>query len=326
VTGRPTIVVLARHADDRPPHLEQLEDRADVVVTDASGLAEAVTGADALFLWDFFSSALRDVWPHCARLRWVHVAAAGVDSLVFPELADSEMVVTNARGIFDRPIAEYVLGVVLAHAKQTHLGADLQRRHVWQHRETRAVQGARVAVVGTGAIGRECARLLSAVGMRVRGFGRTPRAEDPDFGTVTPSSELAQHVADVDYLVMVAPLTSATRGLVDAEVLDALPTTAHLVNVGRGECVVTGDLVDALLAGSIDGASLDVVEPEPLPEDSPLWDLPGVHLTAHMSGDVTGWLDALAWQFVDNAERWLAGEPLHNVVDTRLGFVPTGAA
>lgn len=324
VTGRPTIVVLARHADDRPPHLEQLQDRADVVVTDAAGLADAVTDADALFLWDFFSSALREVWPHCSRLRWVHVAAAGVDSLVFPELADSEVVVTNARGTFDRPIAEYVLGVVLAHAKQTHVGADLQRQHVWRHRETRSVQGATAAVVGTGAIGRECARLLSAVGMRVRGFGRTPRQSDPDFGSVTPSSELVHHVADVDYLVMVAPLTPATRGLVDATVLDALPATAHLVNVGRGECVVTADLVEALRAGSIDGASLDVVDPEPLPADSPLWDLPGVHLTAHMSGDVSGWLDTLAWQFVDNAERWLAGDEPANVVDTRLGFVPSG--
>ncbi|MGB7450371.1 MAG: D-2-hydroxyacid dehydrogenase [Ornithinimicrobium sp.] len=326
MNGRPTIVVLARRADDRPPYLEQLQDRADIVITDAAGLADAVTGADALFLWDFFSSALQEVWSQCAQLEWVHVAAAGVDSLVFPELGDSDVVVTNARGIFDRPIAEYVLGVVLAHAKQTHRGAELQRQHVWQHRETRSVQGATVAVVGTGAIGRECARLLAAAGMQVRGFGRTPRHTDPDFGTVVASNELAEHVGDVDYLVVVAPLTPQTRGLVDATVLDALPSTAHLVNVGRGECVVTADLVDAVRTGSIDGASLDVMDPEPPPTDSPLWDLPGVYLTAHMSGDVTGWLDALARQFVDNAERWLSDGELRNVVDTRLGFVPAGAA
>ena len=295
-------------------------------MTDASGLADAMTGAHALFLWDFFSTALREVWPQCSHLQWVHVAAAGVDSLVFSELADSEVVVTNARGIFDRPIAEYVLGVVLAHAKQTHLGAELQRQHVWQHRETRSLRGATAAVLGTGAIGRECARLLSGVGMQVRGFGRTPRETDPDFATVIASSELAAHVGDVDYLVVAAPLTSQTRGLVDAAVLEALPASAHLVNVGRGECVVTGDLVEAVRAGGIDGASLDVTDPEPLPADSPLWDLPGVYLTAHMSGDVSGWLDALALQFVDNAERWLAGEQLRNVVDTRLGFVPAGAA
>ncbi|HKJ12405.1 MAG TPA: D-2-hydroxyacid dehydrogenase [Ornithinimicrobium sp.] len=326
MNGRPRIVVLARHADDSPPHLERLQDRAEVTVTDASGLGEAMPGSQALFLWDFFSTALRDVWPRCGELEWVHVAAAGVDSLVFPELADSNVVVTNARGIFDRPIAEYVLGAVLAHAKQTHRSAELQRQHVWQHRETRTLRGATVAVVGTGAIGRECARVLSGLGMVVRGFGRTSRQGDPDFGEVLASSELAAHVDDVDYLVVAAPLTPQTRGLVDAEVLRALPATAHLVNIGRGESVVTEDLVEAVRSGGLDGASLDVMDPEPPPRDSPLWDLPGVHLTAHMSGDVTGWLEALALQFVDNAERWLDGSELGNVVDTRLGFVPVGAA
>ncbi len=231
------------------------------------------------------------------------------------------MVVTNARGVFDRPIAEYVLGAVLAHAKQTHRSADLQRQRVWQHRETRSVRGSVAAIVGTGAIGRECARLLSVVGMQVRGFGRTARRGDPDFGVVVASSELAEHIGDVDYLVVVVPLTDQTRGLIDARVLAALPPSTHLINVGRGESVVTADLIAALSAGHLDGASLDVVDPEPLPENSPLWDLPGVRITPHMSGDAEGWLDSLALQFVDNAERWLDGEPLCNVVDTRLGYV-----
>ncbi len=321
MTGRPVIAVLSKTVDDRPPFLEELQDRVEVRMCDSAGLASAMTGAQALFLWDFFSPALREAWPHCDALEWVHVAAAGVDSLIFPELRDSDVTVTNARGVFDRPIAEYVLGVVLAHAKQTHASADLQRDHLWQHRETRPVRGALAVVVGTGAIGRECARLLQAVGMQVRGVGRTARLDDPDFGVVVASSELAAHVGDADYLVVIAPLTDQTRGLVDAHVLAALPTQAHLINVGRGESVVTADLIAALSAGQLDGASLDVVDPEPLPEDSPLWDLPGVRITPHMSGDAKGWLDTLARQFVDNAERWLEGEPLRNVVDTRLGYV-----
>ncbi|MGB3593219.1 MAG: NAD(P)-dependent oxidoreductase, partial [Ornithinimicrobium sp.] len=165
MTGRPVIAVLSKSVDDRPPFLEELQDRAEVRMCDSDGLASAMTGAQALFLWDFFSPALREAWPHCDALEWVHVAAAGVDSLIFPELSDSDVVVTNARGVFDRPIAEYVLGVVLAHAKQTHASAELQRKHLWQHRETRPVRGARAVVVGTGAIGRECARLLQAVGV-----------------------------------------------------------------------------------------------------------------------------------------------------------------
>jgi phosphoglycerate dehydrogenase-like enzyme len=324
VTRRPVITVLVEHLDDRPEQLGALADRVELRLTDEAGLARAVSGADALLLWHFFSTSVQDVWPHCDRLRWIHVAAAGVDKLVFPALAESDVVVTNARGVFDRPIAEYVLLAVLAHAKQTHQSRDLQRQHVWQHRETHRVAGAHALVIGTGGIGRQTARLLRAVGMRVTGAGRTARTDDADFGTVVPSSDLAEHVGDVDHLVNAAPLTAQTRGLVDARVLAALPPHAHLVNVGRGETVVTDDLVQALRAGLLGGATLDVVDPEPLPQDSPLWDLPGVVVTPHMSGDVVGWRATLARQFVDNADRWLAGQPLHNVVDTHLGYVPGG--
>ncbi|MGB3827715.1 MAG: D-2-hydroxyacid dehydrogenase [Ornithinimicrobium sp.] len=319
----PVITVLGKSGGDHPPHLDKLEGRAELRFTDAAGLGSAMAGSQALFLWDFFSPAVREAWSRCDAVEWIHVAAAGVDTLLFPELSASDVVVTNARGIFDRPIAEYVLGVVLAHAKGTHRSADLQRAHVWQHRETRPLRGSRALIVGTGAIGRECARVLSSMGMQVRGAGRTARQGDPDFGEIVASEELATHVGDVDYLVVVAPLTARTRGLVDARVLAALPRGAHLVNVGRGESVVTADLIDALSAGQLDGASLDVVDPEPLPTDSPLWDLPGVRITPHMSGDAQGWLEALAQQFVDNAERWLDGRPLLNVVDTTVGYVPS---
>lgn len=318
----PVIAVLGEHDDDRPSHLDALNGRVELRVTGTAGLAETVHGAQGLLLWDFFSSALRDVWEQCDQLQWVHVAAAGVDRLVFPELAASDVVVTNAHGVFDRPIAEYVLGTVLAHAKQTHRSAELQRRHTWEHRETRRLTGARVLVVGTGGIGREIARLLRAVGMQVLGAGRSARSSDPDFGEVVASADLARHVGELDYLVNAAPLTNATRGLIDAEVLAALPAHAHLVNIGRGESVVTDDLVAALRDGQLDGASLDVVDPEPLPPEHPLWDLPGVLITPHMSGDVAGWRDELAAQFVDNAQRWLDGRPLRGVVDTRLGYVP----
>ncbi len=318
------VVVLSGGNDDVPPFLEELEGRVDVRVTSADGLGAALGGAEVLFLWDFFSSALREVWDRADRLRWVHVAAAGVDTLLFDGLRDSEVVVTNARGTFDRPIAEYVLGAVLAHAKLLHESHDLQLRREWRHRESRQVRGARVMVVGTGGIGRETARLLRAVGMEVTGAGSRARDGDPDFGQVVDSAELVEHVGDVDYLVNAAPLTPATRGLVDARVLAALPRRAHLVNVGRGPTVAEDDLLAALRGGGLDGATLDVFATEPLPEDSPLWDAPGVVVSPHMSGDVVGWRDTLARQFVDNARRWLAGEPLENVVDKDLGYVPGG--
>jgi phosphoglycerate dehydrogenase-like enzyme len=312
----------------RPPGLDGFEDRGTAEVEfrycAADGLREAVRGARGLLLWDFFSSAVRDVWADAGTLEWIHVTAAGVDTLLFDELRDSDVVVTNAHGVFDRPIAEYVLGAVIAHAKDSRTSLDLQRRREWWHRETRSVLGAKALVVGTGAIGREIARLLRAAGLEVRGAGRVARSGDPDFGEVVASSNLAAEVGEVDHLVLAAPLTEATRGLVGAKVLAAMKPDAHLINVARGPIVDEVALLNALQDRRI-AATLDVFDREPLPPDHPLWDAPGATITAHMSGDVIGWRDTLAAQFVDNLQRWLAGEPLLNVVDKKLGYIPSGA-
>ena len=316
------ITVLCADADSRPPHLDAVEALAEVRYTDAAGLVEAVQGAQALLLWDFFSTALEGVWGHAGALRWVHVAAAGVDRLLFDDLVASDVVVTNARGVFDRPIAEFVLAAVLAHAKDLHVSHDLQRERSWQHRDTRSINGANALVVGTGAIGREIARLLTAAGMHVRGAGRTARSGDPDFGDVLATAGLADHVGWADHVVLAVPLTDQTRGLVDDAVLDAMKPSAHLVNVARGPVVDEPALIDALRRGQIAAASLDVFVTEPLPPDHALWSLPGVVVTPHLAGDAVGWLDTLARQFVDNALRWLDGAQLFNVVDLGLGFVP----
>lgn len=245
-----------------------------------------------------------------------------MDTLLFDELRDSDVVVTNARGVFDRPIAEYVLGAVLAHAKDSRFSFELQNKHSWQHRETRSILGARALVVGTGGIGREIARLLRIAGLEVRGVGRVARADDPDFGEVIASGDLAAAVGWADHLVLAAPLTEATRGLVDEQVLSAMKSDAHLVNVARGPLVDEMALLSALQDGRIGGATLDVFDTEPLPPEHPLWDAPGVTITAHMSGDVVGWRDTLATQFATNVRLWLAGEPLLNVVDKKLGYIP----
>jgi phosphoglycerate dehydrogenase-like enzyme len=314
----PRIAVLGRDQHDRPPGLDALP--ADIVYTDAAGLPAAIPGCEVLLLWDFFSPALRSAWPFADRLRWIHVAAAGVDAMLFDELVASDVVVTNARGIFDRPIAEYVLAAILAQAKQLHLSRDLQRRRTWQHRQTRSVAGQQVLIIGTGGIGRATARLLRAVGMRVRGAGRRPIADDPDLGTVVPSSDLIGHVGDVDHLVMAAPLTRQTTGMINAEVLAALRPGAHLINIGRGPQVDESALLDALDSGRGITATLDVFATEPLPEDHPFWGRDDVIVSPHLAGDTDGWRDRLAAQFVELAGRWLDGRPLVNIVDKERGY------
>ena len=319
---RPVVAVLCAKPDDRPPGLDDLP--VDFRFCDAAGLAEAVRGAQGLLLWDFFSTAVRDVWDDADALQWIHITAAGVDTLLFDELRDSAVVVTNARGVFDRPLAEFVLGAVIAHAKDARTSFALQARHRWRHRETRSITGATALVVGTGGIGREIAKLLRAAGLDVRGAGRRPTDDDSDFGEIVSSAELSEYAGWADHLILAAPLTDATRGLVDAQVLAAMKPDAHLVNIARGPMVDEAALLDALTTHQIGGATLDVFDTEPLPPDHPLWDAPNVTITAHMSADVVGWREELAGQFVANARRWLAGEDLHNVVDKKLGYIPGG--
>ena len=283
-------------------------------VNSVETLTTALPGTEVLLVWDFLSDAVRDAWPAAdtTALRWVHTASAGVDRLNFPGLVDSGVTVTNSRGVFDGPIAEYVLGLVLAQAKDLAHTLALQGRRDWRHRETERIAGRRAVVVGGGPIGAAIAGHLGAVGMRVDVVGRR------DF------PELPRRLPHADWLVLAVPLTDATRGMLDAAMLAQLPQHARVINVGRGALVVEDDLVAALREGRIAGAALDVFATEPLPDSSPLWDLPGVIVSPHMSGDVVGWRDELAEVFAANLARYRAGEPLGNVVDMQLGYVRSG--
>ena len=321
--GRKRPVVAALYREALPPRISEVEELAEVRLTTADGLAKAMNGADVLYQWHSFSPALKENWHAASSLKWVHVSAAGVSQLLFDELIQSDVTYTNSRGVLSRAIAEFALGFVLDMAKDSQGSSRLQLLQRWQHRTTRKIQGQTALVVGTGSIGREIARLFRAVGMEVDGAGRTARPGDADFGRIHASRDLAGTVHDYDYLVLAAPLTTDTRGLVGAEVLTAMKRTARLINVGRGELVDTPALLEALTSGAIAGAALDVVHPEPLPEGHPLWDMANVIITPHMSGDTEDYLDDLGKLFVENLKRYCNGEPLDNIVDKTLGFVST---
>ncbi|GAB3644455.1 D-2-hydroxyacid dehydrogenase [Streptomyces sparsus] len=307
---------------DPLPDLRRLEGRAEVLHADERTLAERLPEADVLLVWHFTTDAVKLAWPGDGpRPGWVHTASAGVDRLL-PELAGSNTVITNARGVFDQPIAEYVAGLVVAMAKDFAGTWELQREHRWRHRETMRVGGTRAVVVGSGPIGRAIGRTLQALGVTVELVGRREQTGDPEFGTVHASGTLDSLLPQADWVVCAAPLTAATVGMFDADAFARMNPAAHFVNIGRGRHVVTADLVDALRRGVIRGAAVDVLDEEPLAPDSPLWDVPGLLVSPHMSGDTLGWRDDLAVQFLDNYDRWAAGRPLLNVVDKELGYVP----
>ena len=310
--GQTVVAVLA---GEDPPGA--LGDDVEVRLAGDADLASALSGADVLLVWDFLSHAVAEAWraADTSRVRWVHTASAGVDKVNFPELREHPAEITNARGVFDRPIAEFVAGVVLAFAKDLPGSLRLQDRGEWRHRETTSVAGRAAVVVGSGPIGRAIADMLRAIGLSVELVGR--RAADG----VHAFDDLPALLPGADWLVLAAPLTDSTRGMLDKAALDLLPSRARVVNVGRGGLVVEPDLVAALQEERIAGAALDVFEVEPLPADSPLWTMENVIVTPHMSGDLVGWRETLRDQFLDNLARFRAGEPLHNVVDKSLGYV-----
>jgi phosphoglycerate dehydrogenase-like enzyme len=256
----------------------------------------------------------------------VHTASAGVDRLMFPALIDSDATVTNSRGVFERPIAEYVAGLVLAMAKDLPGTYELQRSRTWRHRETERVSGTRAVVVGGGPIGRATARLLSALGLRTALVARTAREADPEFGRVHGFTELPRLLPEADWVVSAAPLTDETADMFDAAAFGRMKRGARFINVGRGPLVVEDDLLAALHEGRLGGAALDVFREEPLRKDSPLWQAPGLLVSPHMSADTHGWLQDLAEVFLSNFDRWVTGRPLLNIVDKKLGYVPVAAA
>jgi phosphoglycerate dehydrogenase-like enzyme len=184
----PIVAVLC--GDHQPPGMSAVEAAAEVRYATAAELPQALPGAEVLFVWDFLSTEVPRAWPHADRVRWVHIASAGVDPLMFPELIDSAVVLTNSRGIFDQPIAEYVLGLILMFAKDFRETLDLQRQRTWRHRDIERIDRQTALIVGTGSIGRQIGRLLSAAGMNVAGLGRTARSRDPYFGEIHAFGDL----------------------------------------------------------------------------------------------------------------------------------------
>lgn len=304
-----------------PPGLDALAGEAELRhATNARELASALPGAEVLLVTDFRTGALGEAWPQADALRWIHATSAGVDAVLLPDVVASDIPVTNARGIFDRGIAEYVLGAILLFAKDMHGSLRYKHERRWCHRDTERIDGRRVLIVGAGSIGRQIGALLKASGMEVTGTSGRGRDSDPVFGRVHPAGELHALLGEADYVVIAAPLTEATEGLFDAATLARMSPQARLINVGRGPIVVSDDLVSALREGHIAGAALDVFEEEPLPPGHPLWELDNVFITAHMAGDFIGWREALIEQFIDNFRRWKAGASLLNVVDKRRGY------
>ncbi len=320
---KPVLVIQGAKRVDEVPRLGELNEQAELrFATSTDELHAALSGADAMLGWNFRADSLRAAWDSANDLRWIHWAGAGVDAAMFPELVASDVQLTNARGIFDVSIAEWVLGMIICFAKQIRQTLEYQSKAEWKHRFTETVAGKRALVVGVGSIGRAIGRLLQAAGMEVDAIGRSARDGGADFAQIHAVDELLTHLPGADYVVLITPLTEQTRNLFGAAEFAAMAPHARFINVGRGALVVEEALLAALNDNQIAGAALDVFVEEPLPPKSPFWQAPNCLISPHMSGDYSEFEAAMADQFLANWVRYLAGEPLLNLVDKKLGFVP----
>ena len=318
------LVAIVDAVDRELPDLRGIEALARVVrASSVPEFDDYLDELEVVFAWNFDRPTLLDVVPRAPRLRWIQSISAGVEEFARPVLTEHGVILTSAAGVYDPGLAESVLGFLLALSARILDDARLAPGS-WPAEKTRLLRGTTALIVGAGSIGTETGRLLRAAGVRVRGIARTSRASDDVFERIGEADDLRAELPEADHVVNVLPRTASTERMFDAAAFAAMKPTAFFVNIGRGATVDEAALIDALTSGRIGGAALDVFEVEPLPADSPLWAMPNVLVSPHRAGDHDAWpRDAVAL-FADNLRRYLAGEPLRNVVDVSLGYALGG--
>jgi phosphoglycerate dehydrogenase-like enzyme len=322
VPSRLVVWVLARPGDPGLPALDPPPPGVRFVVGWEEGEFDPAETPDALLDCWAGPSRLSAVLARAPALRWVHARSAGLDRVLVPELVEGPAALTNGRGVFSSALAEFAIAALLFFAKDLRRLVEAQRAGRWQAFEMEPLAGRTLGVVGYGDIGRAVAQRARALGMRVLALRRRPELSRTDPLVDEPLGEdrLLELMARADDVVVAAPLTPATRGLVGRAAIAAMRPTAVLVNVGRGPVIDEPALVEALAAGRIRGAALDVFETEPLPAGHPLWTLPNVLVSPHCADHVPGWVEAAMRAFLDELERFRRGEPLRNVVDKSRGY------
>jgi phosphoglycerate dehydrogenase-like enzyme len=300
-----------------------------VRVTDDDELPGALADADVFVGFHFPP----ELFAASTRLRWIHSVAVGVEENLFPAMLESDVVLTNAAGMHAVNIPEHAIGLLCALARNLHVAWRLQAERRWDRYAMIAggggflpLAGSHLAVLGAGAIGQGIVRLARGLGMQVRVMRRRPELPVEGAEAVVGPDALHPLLAWADCVVIATPLTPDTHHLIDHAALGAMRSSAHLVNVGRGEIIDDEALVEALRDGAIAGAGLDVFSEEPLPPEHPYWGLDSVILTPHVSGYMPDFFARALALFADNLERFRAGSPLRNLVDKRLGYAPDWSA
>ncbi len=319
-----TLLVLA---DDDEPQLKMLRDlpagTACVVGNRPEQFTSAAARADVIFNWSKGRALLKSVFEMTPNLKWVHSRAAGLDNQLFPELVASPVPLTNGTGVFSASLGEFALGAILYFAKDFRRMIRNQMAGRWEQFDVYEITGQTVGIVGYGDIGRAVASRVRAMGMRVlalKRHGAPVYSVDPMVDRIYYPQQLREMIELCDYVVVSAPLTPETLGMIGKAEFAAMRPGSVIINVGRGPVIDEPAMLRALQEGRIKGAGLDVFTEEPLPEGHPFYSMENVLLSPHCADHTMDWLEQAMRFFLENFDRYIKGEPLRNVVRKELGY------
>jgi len=320
-----TVLVLASPAEPQLALLRQLPQETDVAVGNSvDAFRSASRNATIILNWSGSGALLREAFQMCPNLQWVHTRAAGLDSVLFRELIESPVPLTNGTGVFSPSLAEFVLAAILYFAKDFRRMIRNQYAGVWEAFDVLPVSGSTVGIIGYGDIGRAVAKRTRAMGMRVLALKRhSPplfKLDDPLVDQIYSPDRRIEMLSRCDYVVVSAPLTSETRSMIGKAEFAAMKTTAVIINVGRGPIIDEAAMINALFERRIKGAALDVFDQEPLPDRHPFYTLENVLLSPHCADHTPDWLDQAMQFFLTQFERFRKGEPLVNLVNKKQGY------
>ncbi len=305
-----TIIVISKPGLTHLSELDKLPPSAKIVVGNSmDALGAAIPAAQVILNANFGAEPFQTIFPRAKGLRWVHSLSAGVESVLYPPLIESPIPLTNGRGVFRASLAEFSVAAMLYFAKDLRRMVKNQMAGEWAPFDIEMLEGSTLGIVGYGEIGRASAQLAKAFGVKVISVGRRDARE-----------KLSEMLPECDYLLIAAPNTSETKGMIGEREIALLKSSAVIINVGRGPVVVESALIEALSSRRIKGAALDVFEHEPLPAGHPFYALDNVLLSPHCADHTADWLHLAMRKFVENYQRFESGEPLDNIVDKKAGY------
>ena len=319
-----TVLVLANPTEPQLAMLEELPPETGIAVgNSAEAFDRSAPDATVIFNWSGSGALLRDVFAMCPRVQWVHTRSAGLDGVIFPELAAHPAVLTNGSGVFSPPLGEFALASILFFAKDLRRMVKNQEAGVWQQFDMPMISGQTVGIVGYGDIGRAVATRVRPMGMRVlavKRHGPPLYNVDPLVERIYSPDHRLEMLEQCDYVVVSAPLTPETRGMIGGPEFAAMKPTAVIINIGRGPVIDEAAMISALTDGRIRGAALDVFDQEPLPDGHAFYTLENVLLSPHCADHTPDWLELAMLFFIEQFERYRKGEPLQSVVKKELGY------